>query len=147
MFYDWLLRHRKQLTQALADSRLVLVCDVGGGTTDLSLIQVDLVDGEPQLTRIGVGNHLMLGGDNMDLALAHVVETRLTASAPSGTQRLCSSQLAQLMNRCRLAKEQLLAADAPEQLQVTLLGSGAPVSYTHLDVYKRQRKTRVSFSE
>ncbi len=125
VFYDWLLRHRKQLAQALADSRLVLVCDVGGGTTDLSLIQVDLVDGEPQLTRIGVGNHLMLGGDNMDLALAHVVETRLTASAPSGTQRLCSSQLAQLMNRCRLAKEQLLAADAPEQLQVTLLGSGA----------------------
>jgi molecular chaperone DnaK (HSP70)/urease accessory protein UreF len=124
VFYDWLLRHRKQLAQALADTRLVLVCDVGGGTTDLSLIQVDLVDGEPQLTRIGVGNHLMLGGDNMDLALAHVVEARLASSGTPGTQRLSASQMSQLMSRCRSAKEQLLAADAPQQVTVTLLGSG-----------------------
>ena len=125
-FYDWLLRHRETLTDELAQTRLVLICDVGGGTTDLSLIQVELLDGQPQLTRIGVGNHLMLGGDNMDLALAHAVEARMTTTAgdPSAGP-LSASRLAQLMDRCRAAKELLLAADAPEQAPVTLLGSGA----------------------
>jgi len=126
VFYDWLLRHRTGLADALAQTRLVLVCDVGGGTTDLSLIKVELVNGQPQLTRIAVGHHLMLGGDNMDLALAHVVEARMSAPAgqPSAGQ-LSASQLAQLMERCRAAKEQLLAANAPEQTLVTLLGSGS----------------------
>ena len=119
-FYDWLHRHRTNLGAALGESRLVLVCDVGGGTTDLSLIQVDMAEGQPKLSRIGVGNHLMLGGDNMDLALAHAVEARLGSSQP-----LSASQLAQLMERCRSAKELLLAADAPEQTSVTLLGAGA----------------------
>ena len=126
VFYDWLLRHRTGLADALAQTRLVLVCDVGGGTTDLSLIKVELVNGQPQLTRIAVGNHLMLGGDNMDLALAHVVESRLSAPAGQPAERpLSASQLAQLMERCRAAKEQLLAADAPEHTLLTLLGSGA----------------------
>jgi len=125
-FYDWLLRHRNQLAEELAQTQLVLVCDVGGGTTDLSLIKVELVDDEPQLTRIGVGKHLMLGGDNMDLALAHAVEARLAkTSSEAAAPQLSASQLAQLMERCRTAKELLLAADAPEQTQVTLLGSGA----------------------
>ncbi|HHW63145.1 MAG TPA: Hsp70 family protein, partial [Rhodocyclaceae bacterium] len=81
-FHDWLFRHRERLAEELAGSRLVLVCDVGGGTTDLTLIQVEpAADGRspPRLTRIGVGDHLMLGGDNMDLALAHLVERRLHA--------------------------------------------------------------------
>lgn len=125
VFYDWLLRHRAHLADELAQTRLVLVCDVGGGTTDLSLIQVALVDGQPQLTRIGVGNHLMLGGDNMDLALAHAVEARLAPSAGDAAAALSASGLAQLMERCRAAKEQLLAANAPAQVAVTLLGSGA----------------------
>ena len=126
VFYDWLFRHRSNLAQELAHTRLILVCDVGGGTTDLSLIKVDLVEGEPQITRIGVGKHLMLGGDNMDLALAHLVESRLRNSTPGqATPPLTASQLAQLTQRCRVAKEQLLAADAPEQAQVTLLGSGS----------------------
>jgi molecular chaperone DnaK (HSP70) len=127
-FYDWLLRHRHTLATALAGSHKVLVCDVGGGTTDLSLIQVDWQSGAPQLTRIGVGKHLMLGGDNMDLALARLVESRLAAPQQAGAparQPLSASQLAQLVERCRSAKEQLLAADAPAQVQVTLLGSGA----------------------
>lgn len=126
VFYDWLLRHRSSLADELAQTRLVLVCDVGGGTTDLSLIKVELLDGQPQLTRIGVGKHLMLGGDNMDLALAHAVEARMAAMAnePAASQ-LSASRLAQLMERCRAAKEQLLAADAPAQTQVTLLGGGA----------------------
>ncbi|HOE40738.1 MAG TPA: Hsp70 family protein [Rhodoferax sp.] len=126
VFYDWLLRHRGKLAEQLTDTRLVLVCDVGGGTTDLSLIKVELIDGEPQLTRIGVGKHLMLGGDNMDLALAHLLEARLTPAADApGAARLSASQLAQLMDRCRVAKEQLLASDAPAQVPITLLGGGA----------------------
>jgi len=131
--YDWLYRHRKTLAQELAQARLVLVADVGGGTTDFTLVTVEMVAGEPQLTRIGVGNHLILGGDNMDLALAHLAEQRLAGDngnngsngAAATPQRLSAARLAQLTERCRAAKESLLAADAPEQVSVTLLGAGA----------------------
>lgn len=119
--YDWLARHADQLETALADVRTLLVCDVGGGTTDLTLIRVERSDGQPKLVRIGVGEHLMLGGDNMDLALAHVAERRLLSS---GTQ-LSAAQLSQLVQQCRGAKERLLARDAPETASVTLLGAGA----------------------
>jgi molecular chaperone DnaK (HSP70) len=122
-FYDWLFRHRATLNADLAQTRLVLICDVGGGTTDFTLIKVQMQDGEPQLTRIGVGNHLMLGGDNMDLALAHLAESRL--STPQ--TRLSAASLSQLVERCRAAKEQLLGADAPSSLSVTLLGAGSKV--------------------
>lgn len=123
--YDWLQRHRDTLAEELAETKLVLVADVGGGTTDFSLVQVELDNGTPKLTRIGVGNHLILGGDNMDLALAHLVESRLGGDQPA--QRLSASRLAQLTERCRAAKEQLLAQgpNAPEQVGVTLLGSGS----------------------
>ncbi|MBQ5946443.1 Hsp70 family protein [Massilia sp. ST3] len=127
--YDWLYRHRASLLDDLGDARLVLVADVGGGTTDFSLVKVELQDGEPKLTRIGVGNHLILGGDNMDLALAHLIEHRMAEQ--SGDEvgntrgRLSAARLAQLTERCRAAKEQLLAPDAPESVAVTLLGSGS----------------------
>ncbi|MBY0556400.1 MAG: hsp70 family protein [Burkholderiaceae bacterium] len=121
-FYDWLYRQRASLASDLASTRLVLVCDVGGGTTDFSLMKVALNDSQPAIERIGVGNHLILGGDNMDLALAHLVESRLQGA--DGT-RLSASRLAQLAERCRAAKELLLAADAPEHTSVTLLGSGS----------------------
>jgi molecular chaperone DnaK (HSP70) len=128
-FYDWLYRHRATLAQDLARTRLVLVCDVGGGTTDFSLIKVELPagGGDPQLTRIGVGNHLILGGDNMDLALARLVEARLAGSHEGATPavRLSAARMAQLTERCRAAKEQLLAADAPDSVAVTMLGTGS----------------------
>ncbi|WP_374584733.1 Hsp70 family protein [Pseudoduganella sp.] len=125
--YDWLYRQRDALAQELAGARLVLVADVGGGTTDFTLVKVEMVDGAPQLTRIGVGNHLILGGDNMDLALAHLAEQRLAGSEADGApaQRLSAARLAQLTERCRAAKESLLAQDAPEQVSVTLLGAGS----------------------
>ena len=124
--YDWLYRHRATLAQELADTRLVLVADVGGGTTDFTLVKVALQDGQPQLTRIGVGNHLILGGDNMDLALAHLAEQRLAEATPGAApQRLSAARLAQLKERCRAAKETLLAENAPPQVNVTLLGAGA----------------------
>jgi molecular chaperone DnaK (HSP70)/uncharacterized protein YjeT (DUF2065 family) len=120
-FYDWLLRHRDRLSDALGETRLVLVCDVGGGTTDLSLIATRTDAGAPVMTRVGVGDHLMLGGDNMDLALAHVAESRLASSGGA----LGATQLAQLMQQCRSAKERLLSNQAPETATVTLLGAGA----------------------
>ena len=122
--YDWLFRHRKTLREDLAGTRLVLVCDVGGGTTDLSLVRVELQDGEPRLERFAVGSHLMLGGDNMDLALAHLAEARL-GPGPGPALRLPAGQLAQLVERCRAVKERLLAADAPASASVTLLGGGS----------------------
>ncbi|MBL8443233.1 MAG: hsp70 family protein [Zoogloeaceae bacterium] len=119
--YDWLFRHRASFAAELSQSRLLLVCDVGGGTTDLTLIQVGHGDTLPELTRIGVGEHLMLGGDNMDLALAHLLEPRLVDAG----QRLSAARFSQLVQHCRMAKERLLADDAPEVIKVTLLGSGA----------------------
>jgi molecular chaperone DnaK (HSP70) len=120
-FYDWLFHHRETLAGELAATRLVMIVDVGGGTTDLTLIQVAMENGEPVLTRIGVGNHLMLGGDNMDLALAHLAERRLAGS----DARLSAARLSQLVERCRAAKEQLLGDEAPDSASITLLGAGA----------------------
>jgi hypothetical protein len=79
------------------------------------------------LTRIGVGNHLILGGDKMDLALARLVEARLAGSHEGATPavRLSAARMAQLTERCRAAKEQLLAADAPDSVAVTMLGTGS----------------------
>ncbi|WP_332861708.1 Hsp70 family protein [Janthinobacterium svalbardensis] len=124
-FYDYLHRRRATLRADLADTRRILVCDVGGGTTDFSLIDVTFdEDGAPQLTRSSVGNHLILGGDNMDLALAHLVETRMAAGVEGG-MKLSAARLSQLMERCRAAKELLLSSDAPESVTVTLLGAGS----------------------
>ncbi|WP_454775570.1 Hsp70 family protein [Janthinobacterium tructae] len=124
-FYDYLQRRRATLRDDLANTRRILVCDVGGGTTDFSLIDVAFDDvGEPQLTRSSVGNHLILGGDNMDLALAHLVETRMAAGVEGG-MKLSAARLSQLMERCRAAKELLLSSDAPDKASVTLLGAGS----------------------
>ena len=122
-FHDWLVLQGEQLALQLADSRLVLVVDVGGGTTDLTLIRVEkTVDGGlPTLTRTAVGEHLMLGGDNMDLALAHQLEPVFAGEG----NKLPAQRFAQLVQRCRMAKEQLLAADAPDHVSITLLGGGS----------------------
>jgi molecular chaperone DnaK (HSP70) len=119
--YDWLRCNATQLKEKLANVHLLLVCDVGGGTTDLTLIKVEQGDKEPKLTRIGVGDHLMLGGDNLDLALAHTLESRLS----NNEKRLSAAELSQLLEQCRQAKEKLLAEDAPESVKVTLLASGS----------------------
>jgi len=120
--YDWLTQHQDQLATALSDIRLLLVCDVGGGTSDFTLIQVETTEHEgPRLRRVGVGDHLMLGGDNMDLALAHLAEGRLMSSG----KQLSAAQLTQLVQQCRGAKERLLVHDAPQSATVTVLGAGA----------------------
>ncbi|MDD1623716.1 MAG: hsp70 family protein [Methylococcaceae bacterium] len=122
--YDWLRRNAANIKQALLNVHLLLVCDVGGGTTDLTLIKVEQGEQEPKLTRIGVGDHLMLGGDNIDLALAHLAESRLIDSSDR-EKHLSAADLSQLIEQCRLAKERLLAADAPEHTTITLLGGGS----------------------
>ncbi len=116
--YDWVFRNRKNLAKQLAGVRLLLVVDVGGGTTDLTLIKVEPGAEEPALTRIGVGDHLMLGGDNLDLTLAHIVEHRLVRD-----RRLSAAELSQVVEQCRNAKEQLLGDDAPAAASITLLGA------------------------
>ena len=122
--YHWTYDNKTKLAESLNDVNVLLVCDVGGGTTDFTLIQVqfdpDQKQQQPTLTRIGVGDHLMLGGDNIDLALARIAEHRLSPKSP-----LKSADLHQLIEQCRLAKERLLRSDGPEQATITLLGSGS----------------------
>lgn len=120
--YDWLYRHQQDAKAVLAGKKLLLVCDVGGGTTDLTLIQIDYQGNELELTRVGVGDHLMLGGDNMDLTLAHIAEARLAQGAGA---KLSTASFSQLVQQCQAAKERFLAADAPETATVTVLGAGA----------------------
>jgi molecular chaperone DnaK (HSP70) len=100
---------------------LVLVCDVGGGTTDLSLMRVSLGDRDLEVERVAVGKHLLLGGDNMDLALAHLCESRLVEAG----KQLDGRRLSQLVAACRRAKETLLGDEPPDEMPIALLGSGA----------------------
>lgn len=118
-FYDWLGRNEANIDELVEDVHLALVIDVGGGTTDLTLIQVEIRPSGPRLTRVAVGDHLMLGGDNMDLALAHDAEAQI-----AGKTTLEASRFTQLIQHCRTAKERLLAEDAPDEVKVTVLGTG-----------------------
>lgn len=119
--YAWLYRHHRQWRKMLRVGELLLVCDVGGGTTDLSLIMVDQEQGELFLRRLAVGQHLLVGGDNMDLSLAH-------HAAQLFSQRglnLDPWQTLSLWHACRVAKEQLLSDTAPERYPLSLLGRGS----------------------
>jgi molecular chaperone DnaK (HSP70) len=121
--YAWIDASGDAWRRAVRVGDLVLVCDVGGGTTDLSLIAVRESAGELVLERVAVGDHILLGGDNMDLALAHRVRQRL---ADSGTQ-LDLWQLRALTHACREAKERLLADGGESTLPLALLGRGRKV--------------------
>ena len=121
-FYDWMARAgaagMSRLVASTGGEALVLVVDVGGGTTDLSLVRVSGVD---RVARVAVGPHLLLGGDNMDLALAHALEPRLGDEAG----KLDAPRFAQLVAACRDAKETLLGAAPPDDVPVTVLSAGA----------------------
>ncbi|MBK8258287.1 MAG: hsp70 family protein [Polyangiaceae bacterium] len=127
-FYDYMSRapegELRSIVERAGGSANVLVCDIGGGTTDLSLLRASIDESDPtgvNVTRIAVGNHLLLGGDNMDLALAHVCEGRLVA-APD---RLAPSRFAQLVLACRTAKEVLLGENAPESYAIAVAAQGS----------------------
>ncbi len=119
-FYAWIERH-PGWRERVRVGDLILVVDIGGGTTDFTLIAVTERAGELALDRVAVGEHILLGGDNIDLALAGLVAQRL---AEKGT-RLDSRQHQQLWANCRVAKEKLLdpGSTATEQ-PVTILGKG-----------------------
>ena len=120
-FYAWIERH-DDWRQRIGKGDLVLVVDIGGGTTDFTLISVSERDGQLELERVAVGDHILLGGDNIDLALAHTVAAELAAR---GT-KIDSFQLQALWNNCRLAKEKLLDPVSPaSEVPVTILGKGS----------------------
>jgi hypothetical protein len=120
-FYAWIAANRERLKAEVHDGDLVLICDVGGGTTDFSLIRVRIVDSEVQFERTAIGDHLLLGGDNLDLALARQVEEKL------GSPNLSLRQRNALRRTCSAAKERLLTEPELETLPITVLGTGRGV--------------------
>jgi hypothetical protein len=120
-FYAWTASHRRVLRRTFSGGERVLVCDVGGGTTDFTLIAVRVEGGAVAFERHAVGEHLLLGGDNLDLALARRLEDRLADRTLSLVQRLA------LRRSVSSAKEQLLSETAPERVAVTVLGAGRGV--------------------
>src|SRR5947209_1448280 len=118
-FYCWLATHSAGEAAALKPGARCLVVDVGGGTSDFSLIQAVEQQGELGFIRQAVGDHLLLGGDNMDLAVAKFVETKLPAAG-----RLDAAQYGMLTQACRQAKEALLRPDPPGTFSVTVMGRG-----------------------
>ncbi len=120
-FYSWLDRVGDDWRQQISVGDRILVCDIGGGTTDFSLIVVSEEDGELALERVAVGDHILLGGDNMDLALAATVQQRLKAE---GT-KLDAWQMQVLTHGCRVGKEQLLQEEADESWPLTIPGRGS----------------------
>ena len=120
-FYAWIDKHSQTWDQLVQPGQKILVCDVGGGTSDFTLIRVRKgSDGIVQFHRVAVGDHLILGGDNFDLALAHSLEQRIK---PGG--QLEPRQWSVLVRSCRQLKEVLMAADAPDKWTLTLPGSGS----------------------
>jgi molecular chaperone DnaK (HSP70) len=122
-FYSWVRAQGNDWQEQVHDGELVLVCDVGGGTTDFSLIAVRGSGQQTTLERVAVGDHLMLGGDNMDLALARHLEHRLVKRAGELSPR----QWGALVHSCRRAKEELLSAKGDERFKIIVAGSGSKV--------------------
>jgi molecular chaperone DnaK (HSP70) len=125
-FYAWMEANRHALArdgkdEDLRDGELVLICDIGGGTTDFSLVRASLINGELQFERTAIGEHILLGGDNLDLALARRVEEKLKDTKLTLRQRYA------LRRSCCAAKERLLSDLSLEHVPMTVLGSGHAV--------------------
>ncbi|WP_406695348.1 Hsp70 family protein [Singulisphaera sp. Ch08] len=120
-FYCWIVSHQEGWQREVRGGELILVCDIGGGTTDFSLITVVETPTGPGFRRVAVGDHLMLGGDNIDLALAHRVEKKL------GGIKLDAEQWSALRHACRTAKEKLLGDLPVERWPVTIAGRGSKI--------------------
>jgi molecular chaperone DnaK (HSP70) len=135
-FYDWMARAGPEgiarLVGVAGGEALVLIVDVGGGTTDLSIVRV----AGPGVARVAVGPHLLLGGDNMDLAIAHAAEPRLVDPG----DKLAPVLFSQLTAACRLAKEALLGERCLEEAPVALAGRGS-------QLVGRARTTRLTREE
>ncbi|MEO8268111.1 MAG: Hsp70 family protein [Aureliella sp.] len=137
--YAWLARHPDNWEQQLAPGQTILVCDIGGGTTDFTLIRVRASTANSSgsetlaaehhaklsLHRVAVGQHLILGGDNIDLALARLAEQKLSAQNTGGSSELSSRSWDALRQACRAAKETLLGTEPVETTTLHLPGSGS----------------------
>ncbi len=119
-FYCWLGMHTAEDSGLLKPGMRCVVIDVGGGTSDFSLIRASEEQGHLSFLRDAVGDHLLLGGDNMDLALAKAAEAKLA-------QKLDAGQFGTLVQACRGAKETLLGSKPPEEYTVTVMGKGRSV--------------------
>jgi molecular chaperone DnaK (HSP70) len=120
-FYAWINKHGADWEQRVKPGQKILVCDVGGGTSDFTLIRArQQPDGKIQFHRVAVGEHLILGGDNLDLALAQHLESRLAQPT-----QLNPNQWSRLVRASRAAKETLLGNNPPERLMVHLPSAGA----------------------
>ncbi len=122
-FYAWLDGRGDKWREQVQTGDLVLVADVGGGTTDFTLIEVGEEAGNLALTRLAVGDHLLLGGDNMDLAVAHTAAAAIAKTGP----KLDAGQMLQLTHAARAAKEKLLGDKTLSSASVTVLGKGRSV--------------------
>jgi molecular chaperone DnaK (HSP70) len=117
-FYSWIANNLAASRKKLFDGQVVLVCDVGGGTSDFSLIRVSREGDLVNFTRTAVGKHLLLGGDNLDLTLAWLVETKLNVP-------LSIRQRSGLRRQCSGAKEKLLNDPNLKGVEITVLGTGS----------------------
>jgi molecular chaperone DnaK (HSP70) len=117
-FYSWISNNLAQSRKKLFDGQVVLVCDVGGGTSDFSLIRVSRQGDLVSFTRTAVGKHLLLGGDNLDLTLAWLIENKLGVP-------LSIRQRSGLRRQCSAGKERLLNDAALQSVEITVLGSGS----------------------
>ncbi len=122
-FYAWLASHEDDWQDFISEDQLILVFDMGGGTTDFNLITLKKEGERMGFQRVAVGDHLMLGGDNMDLALARNVEARIMGQE----KRLDFQQWLSLAQQCRSAKESLLGDSHTQSATVSLLGKGRGV--------------------
>jgi hypothetical protein len=117
-FYSWIANNFERSRKLLFDGQVVLICDVGGGTSDFSLIRVSRDGDKIDFTRTAVGKHLLLGGDNLDLTLAWLAETKLR-------KQLSIRQRTGLRRQCSAAKELLLNDPRQESVDITIAGSGS----------------------
>ena len=117
-FYSWIANDLVRSRKNLFDGQMVLVCDVGGGTSDFTLIRVTRDGDRIDFTRTAVGRHLLLGGDNLDLTLAWLVEAKLG-------RQLSIRQRSGLRRQCASAKERMLADPSLESVEITVLGAGS----------------------
>ena len=120
-FYAWLAENEENWREQVSIGDLILVCDIGGGTTDFSLILVRQEEGSLQLERIAVGDHILLGGDNMDLTLARTLQLKMQEEG----RQLQQWQFFGLAHSCRKAKEQLLQDAELESVSVVVPGRGS----------------------
>lgn len=122
-FYAWLDAHHDDWRDLVSVGDVILICDVGGGTTDFTLIAVSENQGRMELVRLAVGDHVLLGGDNMDLALAVYLAQKLAKE----DHKLDGAQMHALTHACRLAKEQLFSDPKLKSTPVAVLGRGRQV--------------------